>query len=125
VSEASSIIRHAAHEEAHIIFGAVVDVRMDGRVKITVIATGFDPAGEAVHVPPMAATFQTPVDLQSYSSWRAPAERVATRLGIGRRPGIELPAVAAAVGGGAPQPLPDETPSQLDIPAFLRRQSEG
>ena len=42
VSEASGIIQEAAHEDANIIFGAVVDPRMDGNVKITVIATGFD-----------------------------------------------------------------------------------
>ena len=42
VSEASTIIQEAAHEDANIIFGAVVDPRMEGRVKITVIATGFD-----------------------------------------------------------------------------------
>ncbi|NLT16609.1 MAG: cell division protein FtsZ, partial [Clostridiales bacterium] len=42
VSEASAIIQEAAHEEANIIFGAVVDQKMTGHVKITVIATGFD-----------------------------------------------------------------------------------
>ena len=42
VSEASAIIQEAAHEEANIIFGAVVDPKMAGKVKITVIATGFD-----------------------------------------------------------------------------------
>src|SRR5574339_347536 len=45
VSEASSIIQEAAHEDANIIFGAVVDEQLSGRVKITVIATGFDRAG--------------------------------------------------------------------------------
>src|SRR3954449_2981287 len=45
VSEASGGIPQAAHEEANIIFGAVVDPKMEGRVKITVIATGFDRAG--------------------------------------------------------------------------------
>src|SRR6476469_4564854 len=42
VSEASAVIQEAAHEEANIIFGAVVDPKMEGKVKITVIATGFD-----------------------------------------------------------------------------------
>ena len=44
VSEASAIIQEAAHEDANIIFGAVVDPKMEGKVKITVIATGFDRA---------------------------------------------------------------------------------
>ncbi len=42
VNEAADIISKAAHPEANIIFGAVQDPAFDGRVKITVIATGFD-----------------------------------------------------------------------------------
>jgi cell division protein FtsZ len=42
VSEAADIISRAAHPEANIIFGAVQDPGFDGKVKITVIATGFD-----------------------------------------------------------------------------------
>src|SRR5215218_1199967 len=61
VSEASAIIQEAAHEDANIIFGAVVDPRMDGNVKITVIATGFDR-------PASASANPTPVDLSSYSA---------------------------------------------------------
>jgi cell division protein FtsZ len=41
VNEASSLIQEAAHEDANIIFGAVLDERMGDEVKITVIATGF------------------------------------------------------------------------------------
>jgi cell division protein FtsZ len=41
VNEASSLIQAAAHEDANIIFGAVLDERMGDEVKITVIATGF------------------------------------------------------------------------------------
>jgi cell division protein FtsZ len=41
VNEASTIIQNAAHEDANIIFGAVLDERMGEDVKITVIATGF------------------------------------------------------------------------------------
>jgi cell division protein FtsZ len=42
VSEASTIIHEAADPEANIIFGAVLDERMKGEIKITVIATGFE-----------------------------------------------------------------------------------
>ena len=53
VSEASAIIQEAAHEDANIIFGAVVDPKMEGKVKITVIATGFDRVGgDASRRPP-------------------------------------------------------------------------
>jgi cell division protein FtsZ len=41
VNEASSLIQSAAHEDANIIFGAVLDEKMNEEVKITVIATGF------------------------------------------------------------------------------------
>ena len=41
VNEASTIIQGAAHEDANIIFGAVLDEKMKDEVKITVIATGF------------------------------------------------------------------------------------
>ncbi len=41
VNEASSLIQSAAHEDANIIFGAVLDEKMGDDVKITVIATGF------------------------------------------------------------------------------------
>jgi cell division protein FtsZ len=41
VNQASSLIQSAAHEDANIIFGAVLDEKMGDEVKITVIATGF------------------------------------------------------------------------------------
>ena len=41
VYDASSLIQSAAHEDANIIFGAVLDEKMGEEVKITVIATGF------------------------------------------------------------------------------------
>jgi cell division protein FtsZ len=41
VNQASTIIQSAAHEDANIIFGAVLDEKMKDDVKITVIATGF------------------------------------------------------------------------------------
>jgi len=41
VNEASTLIQSAAHEDANIIFGAVLDEKMGYDVKITVIATGF------------------------------------------------------------------------------------
>src|SRR5271155_3650061 len=40
-NEASTLIQNAAHEDANIIFGAVMNESMKDEVKITVIATGF------------------------------------------------------------------------------------
>ncbi len=42
ISEASSIIQEAAHPDANIIFGAVIDENLEEDIRITVIATGFD-----------------------------------------------------------------------------------
>jgi len=135
VSEASAIIQEAAHEEANIIFGAVVDPKMEGKVKITVIATGFDRAAVQKQVVASAAT--TPIDLQSYTAWQA-TEKVAvsggggaavppTRLTVTRRPVLEMPAAAAAADPALDTFSPGaefEPVSPLDVPAFLRRQNE-
>ena len=127
VSEASAIIQEAAHDEANIIFGAVVDPRMEGRVKITVIATGFDRPASSQSLP--ASAVQTPVDLQSYAAWKQDgAERVVaaggSRMSFTRRAVLDLPmpqiAAAEAVPGAEFEPV-----SPLDVPAFLRRQSES
>ena len=130
VSEASAVIQEAAHEDANIIFGAVVDPKMEGRVKITVIATGFDRPVAAKT--PAASTSLTPVDLQSYTSWKQETgERVAasggSRMSFSRRAVLELPLPQTAE--STPEPFVPgaefEPVSPLDVPAFLRRQSEG
>jgi cell division protein FtsZ len=41
VNEAASMIQEEAHEDANIIFGAVIDETMTDEIRITVIATGF------------------------------------------------------------------------------------
>jgi cell division protein FtsZ len=152
VSEASSIVQEAADEEANIIFGAVVDPALKGKIKITVIATGFlsHAMSRAVGAPA-----HTPVDLTQYTdvtrvrpeSPIAPAagslDRTASRFTIARRPIVDLPLAAAGGGGpvGSPVTLSaaaeaalgevlqtegaDSDPelgSCFDVPAFLRRQ---
>jgi len=133
VSEASSIVQEAADEDANIIFGAVVDPALKGRVKITVIATGFGD-GRADRTP--ASALQTPVDLQHYAD-RArlrpdPVEpAAAARLAIARRRAIDLPLVMAANGGPGPEFAPvdpaadPDLSSPFDVPAFLRRPNES
>jgi cell division protein FtsZ len=46
VHEAASTVQTAAHADAHIIFGAVIDEQMQDTVRVTVIATGFHDATE-------------------------------------------------------------------------------
>jgi cell division protein FtsZ len=106
VSEASSIVQEAADEDANIIFGAVVDPALKGRVKITVIATGFGPQ---VAARPVGSAATTPVDMSMYAEARVaaavPVIAPSPRLTIARRPLLELPLAAAAGMGSAPPPL--------------------
>jgi cell division protein FtsZ len=142
VSEASAIVQEAADEEANIIFGAVVDPALKGKVKITVIATGFN--GQTwIQAAPTNASIQTPVDLSAYTDHAklrveaAPSSLSGTRLSIARRPPLDLPiAVAAgpahmigqsaagmsAMSMAAPGDGAAEASVKFDVPAFLRRQ---
>ena len=123
INEASTIIQEAAHDDANIIFGAVVDPDMTGRIKITVIATGFEREAERGQ-PPAATT--TPVDLHDYATRRQDAalERASgARVAITRRAPLDLPLDPSAPALAAP--TDEEAPSALDVPAFLRRSSEG
>ena len=113
VSEASSIVQEAADEDANIIFGAVVDPDLKGKVKITVIATGFGPA---VAVRPASTTgAHTPVDMSLYAEHTrvradntaatvpaAVASAASPRLSIARRPLLDLPMSASGTGVTAP-----------------------
>ena len=83
VNEAMSIIHDSADEDANIIFGAVLDERLNDEMKITVIATGFDKTYAALEP---VRTFQT-----------APAERSTSTDSRGgtqadRRTDLDVPA---------------------------------
>ena len=150
VNEASSIIQEAAHEEANIIFGAVVDPTLNGKIKITVIATGFERRGSSRGVP--SGLLQTPVDLNHYTAHLAvsraeqhveqPVAQASGQrqplppLNVGRRAPIDLTLPTASTGAltgagtgafSGTKSSPDgdalEQSSPLDVPAFLRRQS--
>jgi len=141
VSEASSIVQEAADEDANIIFGAVVDPTLNGKVKITVIATGFGPPSAARLI---GSTAQTPVDMTQYGDGirlradvavppaLASGERLAMRRpSLPRRP-VETP-IAAALAAAGPAPsatlsldsppanADEEESAAFDVPAFLRR----
>jgi len=128
VHEASTIIHEAAHEEANIIFGAVIDPRLEGQVKLTVIATGFDRPGARGVVPGSGG--RTPVDLGNYTSWLN-GEGSASRLTITRRHGVGVAAPAAAAplamtidpaaGQNAAAQAEGDGAPELEVPAFMRR----
>lgn len=98
VTVAAEIIAEAVDPEANIIFGTVQDERMQGEVRITVIATGFDGSRSAAASGSKAS--------------------VANKGGVGTRR-------TTASGSEPPprQPPEPEPPASggLDIPEFLRR----
>ena len=97
VSEASRIIQEAAHADANIIFGSVFDEQMGNKVKITVIATGF----EGEHDPEKASSLRPRL-----ASMRQP------------HPDALLSAEEASGGRG-----PSGAASDLEVPAFLRQKA--
>jgi cell division protein FtsZ len=119
VTEAASLIQEEAHEDANIIFGAVIDEKLADEIRITVIATGF---GDL-------ATRYTPRYSSSGAPLTTPIQAAATR-----------PVDPATVQPTAPTPPPPPPPAQskmfggkpvrrmgmivddgLDIPTFKRR----
>lgn len=63
INAAAKLVQDAAHPEANIIFGTVIDDSMGDEVKVTVIAAGFDGGAPTRYVPPAAAAAETaPVD---------------------------------------------------------------
>jgi len=132
VSEASSIIQEAADENANIIFGAVVDPALKGKVKITVIATGFGAQAATQRLPQAAGT--TPTDLTPYAeaararaaelpaaAASAAAPAVAPAINTGRRAAFDLPFTQTAKAANGIE-ADFDLQSPFDVPAFLRRQ---
>lgn len=126
VNEASSLIQEAAHEDANIIFGSVIDANFTDEVRITVIATGFDRAAVDMAVPLVGSDKRTPRPVQVPIQYgRSNSEKLA----IVQPARSEVTQVAPPIVRGdrsTPAPLPrladltEET--EIDIPTFLRRQ---
>jgi cell division protein FtsZ len=92
VNEAAEIIRKTAHPDANIIFGAVIDETMSDKIRITVIATGFD-----------ATTQHRPTLIRQVAA-RTAEPKVASRA-------VPAPDFPTRV----------MDPENLDIPSFLRK----
>ncbi len=103
VHEASTVIQKAAHENANIIFGAVLDEAMKESVKITVIAAGFR---EVARKPIQQKPSYLP------KTWKA-----------GRDPQPEQ------VFREAPRPtteiIQEVQADDLEVPTFLRRKAQS
>jgi cell division protein FtsZ len=101
VNEAAEIIHAAADPEANIIFGAVIDERMGGEVKISVIATAFEPARAIRRLEGPMYKRQAP----SVEHRMAPAAP---------------PVTPASVAPRAEEPRKYDA-NDLEVPSFLRR----
>ncbi|MDA1000472.1 MAG: cell division protein FtsZ [bacterium] len=101
VSEASELIHEAAHEDANIIFGSVIDPSLGDQVRVTVIATGF--GRESLKAVAKAEIEATGTDGKKLS---VPAY---VRLKNNRKEGT------------LSYQLEDE---DLDVPTFLRKQAD-
>ncbi len=111
INQAAAIIRETAHPDVNLIFGAVIDEKLEDKIRITVIATGFE------HTMPLR-----------YMAGSAPSTNQAPRPMPTRQPMRETTSVEAS---SEPAAAPQEQPStqeayrfnNLDIPAFLRKRS--
>jgi cell division protein FtsZ len=122
VTEAAGIISQAADPEANIIFGAVIDPRLEGEIKITAIATGFDshnrpqPRG----FPSLTSTNNSP------SSPRFPAltprEPAANGEDSDLPPFIQRRSSPGQSSGPGPAPAPRQQAPRTEtpLPEFLR-----
>ncbi len=79
VNEASTLITEAAHEDAEIIFGAVIDDSLGDEVRVTVIATGFSKQE------PKAITSETLAQMQSFLN---------ANTAMSAPPSMELPPIS-------------------------------
>ncbi len=138
INEAAEVIAQAADPEANIIFGAVIDPKLDNEVKITVIATGFDVAQRPQNrtLPSFrrrptygAAPSGTSGGQEQGGGTQPPTEISASGRDRGmpveerdrdRPPEREQgPIRVGSIGASLPEPVFDAD-DDLDIPPFLR-----
>jgi len=101
INEAASLVQEAAHPEANIIFGTIIDDSLGDEVRVTVIAAGFD-SGSPTHKklePPAVGT----------RSATASAEAGQVHQQAPQPPAAQPPAPPA--GGGFPVTPPRTPPS--------------
>lgn len=144
VFASSQLVREAAHPEANIIFGNVIDDALGDEIRVTVIAAGFDDATDAQLSRPAAARVAPPVAQQRPAApeAKAPAAETTRISQVSTRRPQHRADVAAPVreAAAAPVDAPEATEyeesehsfevprvypeapvkEELDIPPFLR-----
>ena len=134
VNEASMLVQEAAHEDANIIFGAVIDDEVpEGELRVTVIATGLDD-GRGRRSRETLGDFVSDHDAPNVRPLRPQPspEPVAPPAAARHEPAAPAPAARreehepvrqprpAAQDGEFTSPFEDE----LDVPAFLRKRHD-
>jgi cell division protein FtsZ len=122
VNEACSIIREAADcEDVQINFGVIMNESMADAVKITVIATGFQPENAPVAERPRTSEPRTMTaePPRAVEPVREPEPEIEPEPVVEEPAEPFQPAVAAAAAGAAAAMAFD--PDDLDTPAYLRR----
>jgi len=118
VQEACSIIQNAAHEDANIIFGAVLDEKMKDAVKITVIATGFKEEDRPRRKTESAGfTVHSDDDFDSEPS----APRVVMEAA---QPAPAASAEVISLDNMRTAMIANFEQADLDVPAFLRKRGD-
>ena len=133
VTQISSIIQEEAGEEAEIIFGAVHDPSLEGQIRVTVIATGFDSSEDEKVIRTDFRRPRTQAQPQPQPMPEPVAQPVARPAAQHVQAEVEVRRVAN--GDVRPDPVlplnrfPErivtrEHLSELDIPTFIRRQMD-
>ena len=111
VNEAAMLIQKNAHDDAHIIFGSVIDENMEGQMRVTVIATGFDK--KASQEQPKQAPLKKVVD----NNMEEPM-----RMAVGDNSFRHLKGLANEIKEEGPDSLGSSV--NFDIPTFLRKHAD-
>jgi cell division protein FtsZ len=125
VHQINEIIHDAVGDEAEIIFGAVHEPAMQGEIRVTVIATGFDKDVQPGHVatPAHAAPLTAPKGAPVIPFPGSRPARVGGPTPVAR-PANDIP---RATRPSAPPSQPaggSQDLSDMEIPTFIRRQMD-
>ena len=129
VHQINEIVHEAVGDDAEIIFGAVHEPAMQGEIRVTVIATGFDrPAPVTQPVLPMSSIKGAPVIPLHQARGGRP---VPSGVGVSpSRPGTPppIPDISRRVTPVSPVSSSndgrDQDLSDMEIPTFIRRQMD-
>jgi cell division protein FtsZ len=122
VNEACMLIQDEAHEEANIIFGAVIDEKMREEVRITVIATGFGRAESKEEIVPGPVSHPTEREKVVVNFSRKEENREIPAFLRSEKPKEVQERIAKAGRGRISSNLGTE--EEYDIPTFLRKQAD-